>query len=478
MAHSVVVLEPEGGFVLYADRCEGVQAGSRVDPGSGLGNALEMQKSSGGFWFTEDGSSSVGALTHVPATGWGVVATASIGGVLQPLNRLTTAYWIFVLGLGLFTSLAFSVLIGHFTRSLSELARAAEEVGLGELDPWLPLHTSGELGRLSVAFSQMLARIRKMMAQVDQSGRLAVVGQLSAYLAHEIRNPLSSIKLNLQRLRRWTRSGDLPEYCLEPLEISLREVERLNASVTGVLQLSKNEDAPREVVSLHQLVEEAADLLAPKFRRQGVGLTLDLDAEADRILAGIGQVKSAVLNLMVNALEAQPNGGRLEIRTQLARAPELGGPVVAVHFRDEGAGVPSEIRDRIFEPFFTTKPGGSGIGLAMASQSVRANGGELTLEPSFLVGAGSDFVAVFPLAALEATTAASGSGAVAGRSGAIPSSARKAAGGKSPPLDSAGGLGGDEDASREQAGVPTHLMSPEGLRAVLALSPPDSREVH
>jgi signal transduction histidine kinase len=477
-AHSVAVVDPADGAVLLGAECyaEGIREGT-VE-GWALRGGMDTSAGQGHFRFKDEEGRRVGAFALVPDPGWTVVATTSLGEVLSSLQSLTLIYWLFVLALGSSTALAFSMLIGPFTRSLSELARAAEEIGLGELDPWLPLHSSGELGQLTTAFGGMLARIRQMMAQVDQSGRLAVVGQLSAYLAHEIRNPLSSIKLNLQRLRRWTRNGDLPEFCLEPLEISLREVERLNASVTGVLQLSRAEDSPREVVSLHHLVEEAADLMAPKFRRQGVGLSLDLDAEADRILARVGQVKSAVLNLMVNALEAQPTGGRLEIRTELSRAPELGGPVVALHFKDEGPGVPAEVRDRIFEPFFTTKPGGSGIGLAMASQSVRANGGDLLLEPSFMVAQGSDFVVVFPLAPLEATTGVSSPSPGAARPMAIPSPSRAGTGREDPlvalPLNPAVA---DEDRP-EQAGVPTHLLTPEGLRAVLALSRPDSEEVH
>ena len=462
LAHSVTVVDPADGTVLYADGCEGVEAGMRLDPGSGIGEVLGRPGSARAFRFREGGERWAGAVAPLPSTEWVVVAAASMDGMVAPLSRLATSYWIFVVLLGVSTALAFSVLIGGFTRSLSELARAAEEIGLGELDPWLPLHTSGELGKLTTAFSAMLARIRQMMAQVDQSGRMAVVGQLSAYLAHEIRNPLSSIKLNLQRLRRWAQRGDLPEYCMEPLEISLREVERLNASVTGVLQLSRAEDSPREMVRLHDLVEEAADLLGPKFRRQGVGLSLRLNAPADRVLARVGQVKSAVLNLMVNALEAQPNGGRLEVRSELARVPELGGPVVALHFRDQGPGIPAEIRDRIFEPFFTTKPGGSGIGLAMASQVLRANGGELSLEPSFMVGEGSDFVALFPLAALEAATESSRSAR-----GGVPASASSAAG-----LDEA------RKGAPDARPVPTHLMSPDGLRAVLSPSGPDTEEVN
>ena len=475
LSHAVEIVNPVDGSWLYGDGCLAEEVGGPFGNGEWLGPDPVTAGGDGVFRFTDREGRKVGAFAGVGEMGWRVVATSSLGGVLGSLRSLATWYWIFVLGLGVFTSLAFSVLIGHFTRALSELSRAAEEIGLGEMDPWLPLHTSGELGQLTKAFSGMLARIRQMMSQVDQSGRLAVVGQLSAYLAHEIRNPLSSIKLNLQRLRRWTRMGDLPEFCLEPLEISLREVERLNASVTSVLELSRSEDSPREVVSLHQLVEEAADLLAPKFRRQGVGMTLDLDAEADRILARVGQVKSAVLNLMVNALEAQPNGGNLEIHTQLSRVPEMGGPVIALHFKDAGPGIPGEVRDRIFEPFFTTKPGGSGIGLAMATQSVRSNGGELVLEPSFLLEGGADFVAMFPLAALEVTTGqirqfvrgVSFSGA------ASPTTAGSRRDNlRAPEVEAS------KEAASEEPGVPTHLLTPEGLRAVLALSRPDSEEVN
>lgn len=473
---ALTVVDLAGGMIVYADHCDGPRADDPAGQAPWIPAVVGSTEGSGVFGFRAEGEESAGAFMRVSADGLAVVATTSLAGITAPLSRLATAYWVFVLGLGMATSLAFAVLIGHFTRSLSELARAAEEIGLGELDPWLPLHTSGELGQLTAAFGDMLARIRQMMAQVDQSGRLAVVGQLSAYLAHEIRNPLSSIKLNLQRLRRWTRLGDLPEFCLEPLEISLREVDRLNASVTGVLQLSRAEGSPREVVSLHQLVEECADLLASKFRRQGVGLNLDLDAEVDHVLARVGQVKSAVLNLMVNALEAQPNGGRLEIRSRLSRAPEMGGPVVALHFADEGGGVPAEIRDRIFEPFFTTKAGGSGIGLAMASQSVKDTGGDLYLAPSFSVGRGAEFVVVFPLASLESSRR------VPRPRGTALASAPNYHGESQIPAEELSPASVVEEAteaeaeSSEASGVPTHLLTPEGLRAVLALSRPDSEE--
>jgi signal transduction histidine kinase len=400
----VALIDREDGSLLFGGSCRRDPAETptrfRSDPrdDSRSGDRAEWLR------LADLGAVSASADSDVESLGLSVVVTSSFDQVLGPLRNLTFLYWAIVLSLGAFTALAFSILTARYTQSLSRLAQAAEEIGLGELDPWLPLASSRELGQLTVAFSRMLERIRRMMDQVNQSGRLAVIGQLSAYLAHEIRNPLSSIKLNQQRILRWVEAGRLPGYCREPIEISLREVERLNTSVTGVLQLSKTSDSPRELVQLRSVLEEAADLLRSRFKRQGVEIALDLDPYADLILARPGQIKSMALNVMVNALDAQPNGGRLLIRTRLCRSPEDGSPAVSIHFQDDGPGVPAEIQDRIFEPFFTTKKSGAGIGLAMVKQAVEENEGQIHLLASFSKDKGAEFVLIFPLAPSGAQT--------------------------------------------------------------------------
>jgi two-component system sensor kinase FixL len=156
-------------------------------------------------------------------------------------------------------------------------------------------------------------------------------------------------------------------------------------------------------VSLHQILVEAESLLLEKFRAQGVELDMALDAGADRILARSGQIKSAVLNLMVNALEAQPDGGHLEVHSHLTRRGTNHGPWIVLRFEDRGPGVPDGLREQIFEPFFTTKSSGSGIGLAVAQQNIRENGGSLALEsPERPGGEGAAFVVFFPLAPVGA----------------------------------------------------------------------------
>jgi signal transduction histidine kinase len=350
---------------------------------------------------TPDGSGEALVFARVPSLGWTVVATGS-SQLRAPLAGFFRDYWLFVLGLAGTTLLAFSFFLRPITSYLNDLTGAVERVASGDLRPWFPTPRDDEVGRLSMAFYDMTERLREMVRQVDRSSRLAVLGKLSAYLAHEIRNPLSSVKMNLQRLQRWQRRGEIPEHCGDAIEISLTEVGRLSAAVSNILQLSPSKARPREVVALHDLVEEVGQLLDADFVRRGVSLRWELNAEADRVLGEPGQLKGVVINLMLNALDAQPDGGELLVQSVLRTGedPGRGGPVLELRFRDQGTGVPAGIEDRIFEPFFTTKGGGSGIGLAVVSQTVRDHGGDVFLAERTRVAQGAEFVVRLPLAAV------------------------------------------------------------------------------
>lgn len=329
-----------------------------------------------------------------------IAGPAQVESIMTPLRHVYANYWLFVVTLAASATISFSLLLTRVTRNLEDLTRAAEQIGEGDLDPWLPAPSADEVGQLTIAFSRMLARIRTMMDRVDQSGRLAVVGQLSSYLAHEIRTPLSSTRMNLQRLQRWTQMGKLPEECAEPIEISLKEIDRLATSVSGVLTLARPQDADPVSLNLHEVVEEAIELLRGEMVRRNIELFVDLDAGADRVLARPGQMKAVLTNLILNAIEAQPEGGQIEITSRLVRATSAGRPTIELRVRDEGPGVPASIQGQIFDPFFSTKDDGSGIGLAVASQSVQENSGELLLEPASVADSGANFLVRLPLAPL------------------------------------------------------------------------------
>ena len=339
------------------------------------------------------------AFARIPTREWVVYATGR-NPLRGPLSGLFRSYWLFVLVLAGTAVMAFSLLLRRVTGSVADLTRAAERVAAGDLRPWLPTPQDDEVGRLTLAFSDMTDRLREMVVQVDRTGRLAVLGKLSAYMAHEIRNPLSSVKMNLQRLQRWQRAGELPDRAAGPIEVSLNEVGRLSTAVSNILQLAPGKPAAGEVVALQELVADAARLMDSEFVRRGVALRWDLNAELDRVVGQPGQLKGVIINIMLNALDAQPDGGELLIRSALRPATGTGrGPRVELRFKDAGPGVPADLRDRIFEPFFSTREGGSGVGLAVVAQTIRDHGGEIRLEEPANVAEGAEFVVTLPLAA-------------------------------------------------------------------------------
>ncbi len=393
------IVDRNTGVVLYSAACEEVQA----DPSAAALAAIAVLDENPGlassFGFRDaSGDRRIGALSVTPDGRWLVVAEVGLGSIIAPFGRLGAWYWVFVILLAASTSLAFSALLGRVTNSLKELIRAAKRIGAGDLVPWLPPPGEDEVGELTLAFREMSDQIKRMVGQVDQNSRLAVIGELSAYLAHEIRNPLSCVKMNLQRIERWGRTKPLPAELRESVDISLKEVDRLGSSLTSILQLARRDETKEQVVSLHAVLTETIDLLRGEFDRAGVEVSLDLDASHDRVRSDPGHLKGAFLNLMMNGLEAQPTGGRLIIRSALENVSGMG-PAVAVHIRDHGPGVPNEVRERIFEPFFTTKSNGSGIGLAVVSRTLRAAGGDVYLADLPVWEKGAELVVRMPLAA-------------------------------------------------------------------------------
>jgi two-component system sensor histidine kinase AtoS len=303
-------------------------------------------------------------------------------------------------------SIGFLLVLWQATASLRTLTSAADEVGRGNFDPRLPGAGGDEVGRLSRAFGLMTGRVREMMAQVERGRQMAVVGEFANEIAHEIRNPLTSIKLNLQALERGARQGQVATVLVRPLEISLREVQRLDRVVHGVLRLGRGRSAERSVVALRHVVQRALDVARPQLEHRSIRVSAVHTTDVDDVVADGAQLEAAILNLLLNAAEATPAGGLVRVSVEASAGVDASATrYVRVRIRDGGAGVAAELRERIFQPVFTTKPGGTGLGLALAQRTAEEHGGSLTLEADSLVepeatgGAGAVFVLELPVAA-------------------------------------------------------------------------------
>jgi signal transduction histidine kinase len=332
-----------------------------------------------------------------------VLVAGTVDEFAAPFTRLRTTTLVFLAVVTLVATTGFLLVLWRATASLRLLTAAADEVGRGNFEPRLPDGASDEVGRLSRAFALMTARVREMMAQVERGRQMAAVGEFANEIAHEIRNPLTSIKLNLQALERGARQGQVAALLVRPLEISLREVQRLDRVVHGVLRLGRGRSAERSIVRLNQVVQRALDVARPQLEHRDVRVSATHTTAVDEVVADAAQLEAALLNLLLNAAEATPPGGFVHVSVEDRQGVNATGPGhLRVCIRDGGAGVAAELRERIFQPFFTTKSGGTGLGLALAQRTAEEHGGSLTLASDphgDTAASGATFVLDLPAAA-------------------------------------------------------------------------------
>jgi two-component system sensor histidine kinase HydH len=230
--------------------------------------------------------------------------------------------------------------------------------------------------RLEATTQQLRKVYRELQGSFEQlkrADRLSAIGQLSASLAHEIRNPLASIEGSTDILEQPNVSDEMRR---EFLGVIRKESRRLNRRLTNLLDFARPRKPEFRLVDPARLIESVGSLVAPTAERAGI--TLERSAPAAPLLVQCDpeQLKQVVLNLTINAIQAMAGGGRIE----LSVGASDGG--VRISVRDEGPGIPAEDLDKVFDPFFTTKESGTGLGLSVAHQIVTQHGGAITAEPN------------------------------------------------------------------------------------------------
>jgi signal transduction histidine kinase len=279
-------------------------------------------------------------------------------------------------------------------RPIRTLTEAAQRLGRGSPDSVaVPEHGGDELASLAREFNAMAQRLaareRELRAQGEalvRSERLAAIGRIAAQITHEIRNPLSSISLNAEELGE--RAPEARELC----DAIVREVDRLAAITEEYLRFARLPKPQVHRADLNDTVRDLLDFVRPELEASGVQVEPSLSPELPRVLADVAQLRQLLLNLLRNAREAMPSGGRLRVLTRGGESS------VEVEISDTGAGIPPERKARIFDPFFTTKARGTGLGLAMAQENALEHGGQLLCEST--VGKGTAFTLRLPAAPL------------------------------------------------------------------------------
>lgn len=397
-----VIVDREAGRVIYHPRhaFRGRSVAELVGPTGWRVDTLALARARTSIIFREQDTTRIAALVALSAPPWTVIASSAVDEFAAPFLTTRVVNLSLVLFMTLAVSLVFVVLTRRATRSLEALTRAADDVGGGNFAPQLPPAGRDEVGRLSAAFALMVAKVREMLRQIEASRHMVAVGQFAGQLSHEIRNPLTSLKLNLQSLQRDVAAARIPADAGQPIAICLREIERLDRVSRGVLSLGRERRAAAARCSVHESLTEALDTMRAQLDAQRVTVRSGLDATADTVHGDAEQLTAVFVNLLLNAAEAMPGGGTIGVLSANERAGPEVTAVIRVSVADEGPGVAPELRERVFEPFFSTKPEGTGFGLALALRTVEEHGGRLRLE-SPLQGSGAIFVVELPLAPEE-----------------------------------------------------------------------------
>lgn len=281
-------------------------------------------------------------------------------------------------------SLLLSVVVGRqLTGPIGRLQRAAAQVGGGNLRVHMPEHTGDEFGQLYASFNQMVRRLRRARAAQVRSARVLAWGEMARQVAHEIKNPLTPIKLAVQHLKRAYHDGrtNYPEVLERNVDQILQEIDRLSEIARAFSRYGAPAavGGPLEAVDVEQIVHEALTLY--RAGETEIQYNEHIETNVPRASARAGELKEVLLNLVENAHTAlEGTGGRIDVAARSSHE------MVEIIVSDNGPGIPPDLLPRVFDPHFSTRTTGTGLGLAIVRRLVESWGGAVTAESQVNVG--------------------------------------------------------------------------------------------
>jgi signal transduction histidine kinase len=360
-------------------------------------------------------------LSDPPAV---LVLAAPLDPYRQPFREAARRGILLILAVAFTGFAAAALLTRQATRTLAGLVSASRAVGRGEMGQRVPVRGPREVRELAGAFNAMAETLQRTMGTLAKREALAAVGEFAAVLAHEIRNPLTAIRIDLQRVEEVSHDEARRRSLTDRM---LGAVRRLDRAVSGVLCVARSGRVELAPTPLREPLEAALETARPIIEAVPGDLRASFFApELPVVLGDRAALEQLFLNLLLNAGEALDGTGPQFVEVGVGTAEDEPVPGVAVSFaevriRDTGRGIAPDQLERVFEPLYSTKSGGTGLGLAVAERIARAHGGEIRVESE--VGRGTTMAVRIPLA----NEAAEARHAVASSAGAAPGELRPAA---------------------------------------------------
>lgn len=290
-------------------------------------------------------------------------------------------------GIGFLLSLTLTRPVRQLVQQMEDITEIVQRAdNIAALEPAVDKHSNQnlqsrsspppatELNRLSKTFSDLLQQLKDAYRRLDRAARLAGGGQMSAGVAHELRNPLSSIKMNA---RVSLDEPTLAESSRRSADLICREIDRMDLYLQKLLQLRNTDSAatetPKNKVELGPAADSVLKIFADRARRNRISIKRSYSDETATVNADRNELRQVIMNLLINALEAAPPNSEIEIQIRFIDRGRIQFAVL-----EQGPGINDGVAERIFEPFVTTKPRGTGLGLFICRQIINRYGGEMT----------------------------------------------------------------------------------------------------
>lgn len=355
--------------------------------GKGLAGTLE---------YPVGGKEFLGAYARIDFGGLGAIVQIPKEVAYLTAKELINTLMAVALGVLGFSAVVSLIWSRGMTRPIQKLSAATRVVATGDFNVQVEVNSQDEIGLLAGSFNQMASELKTReealkaaQAALVQSEKMSAFGQLSAGIAHEVKNPLAGILGYAQlALRKVEKESPLARQ----LEIIEKETKRCKTIIENLMKFARQEKAEFAPTDLNQVVEDAVAIVDHQLTINKVKIEKQLTAGLPKIQGNGNQLQQVLMNLMINAQQAMAEGGRVTVSTDRIDSQ------VEIRVSDTGPGIPPEIQQKIFEPFFTTKPvgKGTGLGLSVSYGIVRDHGGQIRLESE--IGKGAAFILSFPAA--------------------------------------------------------------------------------
>jgi signal transduction histidine kinase len=395
-AFEAFIVDSEGVLIAHSDVDRVVQRAS-ADWIPNLENLSAQNQLLGTTMeYEHEGNRMIGGFAGIKSSG--LISGVQIPKAAAYLTAKALLNDLVLLSLGLLIATAVvSVFLAHrLTRPLEKLTHAVRQVGKGHFDIFVESPSKDEIGVLSTSFNQMAVELRQRLqelrgaqAALVQSEKLSAFGQLSAGIAHEVKNPLAGILGHAQLcLRKLTKDDPMHKH----INIIEHETKRCTEIITSLMKFARQEQVAYAPTDLNDVVKHAIAIVDHQLSLNQVKIQMHLADDLPEIDGNANQLQQVLINFAINAQQAL-DGKPGVVRVTTSKTDD--GDVLLV-FADNGPGIPEDIRENIFDPFFTTKPAGkgTGLGLSISYGIIKDHKGEITIESE--LGTGTAFVMKFP----------------------------------------------------------------------------------